>query len=590
MKSRFRHTNETSTRSPVRVRLALEPLEERAVPATFTVTNLNNAGPGSLRQALADADAPGADTIVFQPGLTGTITLSGQLNVNDSVTITGPGAGVLTISGNNNSRIFEIDNGTNTSIDVTISGLTLTQGNSGVLDGGAIRVANEALTLRGVVITGNTAGGVVRGGGGVFIDLNGRLRLEDSTVSNNNATTDGGGLYLNDFVTAVVLRSTISGNHSGAPGAGGGGIFAGGGTFFSAEDTTISNNQTPLSGGGVDVFGGGSLVLRRCTVSGNSAGTGGGVLISGSPLVEVENSTISGNTAGFTGGGIWMSKATAATIVNSTIAFNTADSDNNGTGDGGGIKLFADMPANSLTLQSTIVAQNRRGTAGTPDDINGTVEGTSENNLIGVDTGLLGIAGAIKGNLIGTAASPIDPRLGPLQFNGGLTLTHALLPGSPAIDHGANIVGLTSDQRGFPFLRSSGAGVDIGAFEVQPNPGPTAQAIQAAVQAIHVLQPGGAHLAAFAFGDVNGDFVNDIVLAFRLRNNKLLIATVDGIDGHIRGVFQPFTAPVRTDAKVRLMLVDLSSDPGAEIVLLINGGGPGVPRLSVFTEKGTRVL
>src|SRR5262249_47440078 len=159
---RFRRTNETSTRSPAWARLALEPLEERAVPtATFTVTNLNDAGPGSLRQALADADAPGADTIVFQPGLSGTITLSRQLFVNDSVTITGPGAGVLTISGNNHSRIFQIDNGTNASIDVTISGLTLTQGNSGVLDGGAISVANEALTLRGVVITGNTAGGVV---------------------------------------------------------------------------------------------------------------------------------------------------------------------------------------------------------------------------------------------------------------------------------------------------------------------------------------------------------------------------------------------------------------------------------------------
>jgi hypothetical protein len=586
----FRHSSQTATRSPARARLALEPLEERAVPATFTVTNLNNSGPGSLRQALADADAPGADTIVFQPGLSGTITLAGQLNVNDSVTITGPGAGVLTISGNNNSRIFEIDNGTNASIDVTISGLTLTRGNAGALDGGAIHVANEALTLRGMVITGNTAGGVIRGGGGVFIDLNGRLRLEDSTVSNNIAMTDGGGLYLNDFSTTVVLRSTISGNHSGAPGIGGGGVFVGGGAFLSAEDTTISNNQTPLSGGGVCVFGGGSLVLRRSTVSGNSAGTGGGVLISGSPLVEVENSTISGNTARFDGGAIWMSKATAATIVNSTIAFNVADSDNNGTGDGGGIKLFADMPANSLTLQSTIVAQNTRGTAGTRDDINGTVEGTSENNLIGVDTGLLGIAGAIKGNLIGTAASPIDPRLGPLQFNGGHTLTHALLPGSPAIDHGANIVGLTSDQRGFPFLRSSGPGVDIGAFEVQPNPGPTAQAIQAAVQAIHALQPAGVHLAAFTFGDVNGDFVNDIVLALRLRNHKLLIATFDGIDGHIRAVFQPFTAPLRTEAKVRLMLVDVSADPGAEIVLLINGGGPGVPRLSVFTEMGIRVL
>src|SRR5438093_640185 len=85
-------------RRSARARPAVEQLEDRTVPATFPVTTLNDAGGGSLRQAVLNANATaGADTITFQPGLTGPVTLtSGELLVTDSVTITGPGAGVLT--------------------------------------------------------------------------------------------------------------------------------------------------------------------------------------------------------------------------------------------------------------------------------------------------------------------------------------------------------------------------------------------------------------------------------------------------------------------------------------------------------------
>src|SRR6185369_13551213 len=99
--------------------------------ATFNVTNLNDSGAGSLRQAVLDANAAaGADVITFQSGLSGTITLTtGELDLYDSVDIQGPGAATLAVSGNNASRVFYIYSTANGPIDVTISGLTITGGN-----------------------------------------------------------------------------------------------------------------------------------------------------------------------------------------------------------------------------------------------------------------------------------------------------------------------------------------------------------------------------------------------------------------------------------------------------------------------------
>src|SRR4051794_8762461 len=109
-----------------------------AEAATFNVSNLNDSGAGSLRQAVLDANAAaGADVITFQAGLTGTITLtSGQIFVTDSVDVQGPGQAVVTVNGNDASRIFYVYASAPEPIDVTISGLTLTGGNAD--RGGAI--------------------------------------------------------------------------------------------------------------------------------------------------------------------------------------------------------------------------------------------------------------------------------------------------------------------------------------------------------------------------------------------------------------------------------------------------------------------
>ena len=119
----------------------LEALGERIVPSTFQVTTLADAGPGSLRAAVAGANAhAGADTIDFQPGLTGTIALTGgQLDLTDDVKINGPGADKLTVSGGNASRVFKVEAGET----VEISGLTIAGGSAGTGFGGGMTTSGR---------------------------------------------------------------------------------------------------------------------------------------------------------------------------------------------------------------------------------------------------------------------------------------------------------------------------------------------------------------------------------------------------------------------------------------------------------------
>src|SRR5262245_35837538 len=121
----------------------LDVLEDRTLPSTFTVLNLADGDPGSLRQAVLDANAlPGADVIDFAPGLNGTIALSsGQLNITDALTIDGPGADVLAVSGSDVSRVFRIGSG----VTVAIDDLTITHGRAD--NGGGILNAGGSLGL-----------------------------------------------------------------------------------------------------------------------------------------------------------------------------------------------------------------------------------------------------------------------------------------------------------------------------------------------------------------------------------------------------------------------------------------------------------
>jgi hypothetical protein len=268
-----------------KARLGIEWLEDRAVPATFTVNSLQDVssaldGLMTLREAIDGANGTTeADTIKFAAGLSGTINLSiagvgeeenkgGDLDVRGSVTIEGPGANVITVNQTVGDRVFDVV--ASKGAVVNISGLTLTGGNV-TADGGGVRNMNGAdLTLSQMEIAGNIAagtgvgGGVATGtgslavvssavsensasqGGGVQV-VSGDVEIKETTVTNNTATDSGGGVNVSDSSkTSVVVRdSTISSNT--APATQGAGINAPGGNVTlidSVVDGNIGNDIT----------------------------------------------------------------------------------------------------------------------------------------------------------------------------------------------------------------------------------------------------------------------------------------------------------------------------------------------------------
>jgi hypothetical protein len=179
------------------------------LPTLRLVTNTNDSGDGSLRQTIIDADFSNTgDTIMFDSGVTGTITLtSGDLLIEHSLTIIGPGVSTLAISGGNTSQVFIVNSGAT----VSISGLTVENGNSGGTgtDGGGIQNFG-ALTMTNCTLSGNIAD---RAGGGIF--NSGTMTLTNSTVSANSAV-GGGGIF--DSGTLTVTNSTLSIGGRGLPG------------------------------------------------------------------------------------------------------------------------------------------------------------------------------------------------------------------------------------------------------------------------------------------------------------------------------------------------------------------------------------
>ncbi|MFN8596437.1 MAG: Ig-like domain-containing protein [Anaerolineae bacterium] len=473
--------------------------------ATITVTNTNDSGTGSLRQAISSAAA--GDTIVFDPSLRGaTITLtSSELSINKRLSIAGLGAGDLTISGNNARRIFNVGSAG----VVTISGLTIANGYINNASGGAIYNAGSLALVESVVtqsrVDGSSVGVMNRGGGGIY--NSGALTVTRSTISNNADvyySAGGGGIY--NAGTLRVEASTISGNQvhtTSTYGPYGGGGICNQQTAIITQSQILNNTATGYSyGGGGGIYNNGSLVMAYSTATGNSANDtfGGGLVNMMSGTLTLEYSTLNANQTTEDGGGI--ENAGVLTITHSTINGNTAQGTDYGGGgldntegaivienstfsgnttaaNGGGIHDYD----GAITLNYTTITSNtaRLGggiyLTGTITDTmlevsNSIVANSLASTECGVYSGTITTTITLIEDNTCNATLPGDPHLGPLQNNGGGTQTHALQSGSPAIDAGS-CLGVTTDQRGYsrpidiPDIANTADGCDLGAFEVQ---------------------------------------------------------------------------------------------------------------------------
>lgn len=432
-----------------------------AIPAdadTITVTNTNDSGPGSLRQALADAND--GDTINFDVSLKGqTIALtSGELVIDKSITITGPGPDQLAVGLNipqYHFRVFHVM----ASPTVTIEGLMI--GPSLFFYGCGILNDQATLTINNCAVTGND--GQTLGAG---ISNGGTLTINNSSITGNVLEYQGTGAGISSSGTLIINNSIISGNRSAKGQTDGGGIDSSG--MLEITNSTIDGNSVGGFGGGV--YNVGVAIISGSTISGNFSGGGypgpqtgpgfGGGILNGGTLT-ISNSTISGNSAltidqvPGCGGGIGNSGSLQ--IANSTISGNSA-------ANGGAICNHA-VPlqiANSI-LNAGDLGENIFNDGGTI---------TSLGYNLSSDNG----GGYLNGPGDQTNTDPI---LGPLQDNGGPTQTHRPYPQSPAIDAGdpSFTPPPSYDQRGPGFDRVVNGRIDIGSFEVQegkpPPPSPT---------------------------------------------------------------------------------------------------------------------
>ncbi len=493
--------------------LALLACSSRAWAAVDTVTSLSGSAttPGSLGYEIANASS--GDSIVFQNGLSGTITLSSAITVSQDLTITGPGAGQLAVSGGGQSQIFDV-----TAPTVSVSGLTVTDAAGGAVivnpsvpgsltvsamtfsddtasggDGGAIDQESgvETITVAGSTFTDDAASF-----GGAIWDEGSLISVSNSIFTRDSATNDGGVYYSEEGSALHVSGSSFTQDSAGGDG---GAINNSQETWVSGS--TFSGDSAGASGGGE----GGALVSNEAVVSsstfsGDSAGADGsgqGGAIE-AEIANVSSSTFSGDSAGANGSGQGGALVGSGTVIDSTLTGNSA-------GEGGAIDALGGMTLTSDTL-------DENAAAGAGSAIDGADKVTAVATIVADNTGapdcdapvasssfsLEGPAGSVSCGFDLTSA---EPDLGSLQGNGGPTATQALPASSPAVDviPAADCPAADAgvDQRGEPRPAMGAGYCDVGAFELQDGT-QTSLSCPAAAVALGAGSPGCAAMVTAA--------------------------------------------------------------------------------------------
>lgn len=368
--------------------------------ATFSVTNTNDSGPGSLRQAIVDANAAaGADTINFTGVMADTtpdtITLTGgQLVITSDLTINGTGASLLTISGNNASRVFQINPGVN----AAIGGVTIAKGNSdfggGILNnGGSLGIFNSTFNNN-----------VASYGGGIFNA--GGMLVNGGTFNTNIGVGYGGGIY-NNSGSLEARNSTFNTNQ--AQYVDGGGIYNAGGASLTVDNDIFSKNTAGRDGGGIHNSGGGGLIVTTSLINdGTAARLGGGIANFGT-IVSLDNTLIRGNKAtssGGAGGGVFNSGT--ANITNTSILNNST------AGQGGGIY---NNTGTTLTLRANSLVSGNSAASGGGIYNKGTAKVGSSSMISNRLTSSSGVGPDVWGNYISEGLNTLYKTAGSTGFS-----------------------------------------------------------------------------------------------------------------------------------------------------------------------------
>ncbi len=353
----------------------------------------------------------------------------------------------------------------NESSNIMLTGVTF-MGNTAETGGGMINYGTATLTR--VLFSGNISRMHSGSGGGM---LNGGVAtLTDVTFSANTTHMFGygGGLSNSDKSTAVLVNATFTNNIAGD----GGGMYDY--SHSTLTNVTFSSNRAYGGGGGFNNMSGSSTTMTGVTFSNNIASGGGGIVISYSTNITFTNVTLSDNQATTTGGGMYISMEDPA-LYNVTFSGNSAAF-------GGAIYCYSCSPAlTNITLYGNSATLYGGGIYNKGDETYGVSHPTLTNTILWQNSpdqifndsfsSTTATYSDIQGGWSGEGNISADPLLGPLMDTGGFMLTHALMPGSPAIDTGSPTICPTTDQRGFPRpMDGNGDGTprcDMGSYELR---------------------------------------------------------------------------------------------------------------------------